>query len=355
MTFDLNKTLGLIKGGLLDRENTWQSHLGENPGWQQTAIQLTGPLLVANVLVNVMASRLFGGYSAYGYHSNFLVSLLLGLVLAALGFVLAVLVFNVLAGVFKGTPNFSRAFAAFSLAAIPAWVAGMIGAFIPWLGGLVMLAGGITSLVFLYQIMPLALKVPDDKRVVHYVVSLIGVFVLNMIISLMIMPSSMRSGFNDDFSASRTPGSGVIGEMERQGQLMEAAGKDVYEPPSDGELSKGQVRAYADVMRKTRALHEEYAAELEKLSAEIKAKEDAGESVSMADMVKVYQGVGTGVSANNAEMEIVKTGGGNWAEHQWVKAQLRAAKVQRGEGSATLAHNFALYQEYQDDIEGEDD
>lgn len=64
MAFDWNKTVSVIKGGLLDPENTWKSFLAENPSWQQTAVVLTGPLLFANVLVSVVASNMFGGDSA---------------------------------------------------------------------------------------------------------------------------------------------------------------------------------------------------------------------------------------------------------------------------------------------------
>jgi hypothetical protein len=56
------------------------------------------------------------------------------------------------------------------------------------------------------------------------------------------------------------------------------------------------------------------------------------------------------MTANNAEMEVVKTGGGNWAEHQWVKEQLRAAAIQQGEGSDALEHNYELYKEYEDEL-----
>jgi hypothetical protein len=59
------------------------------------------------------------------------------------------------------------------------------------------------------------------------------------------------------------------------------------------------------------------------------------------------------MSANNAEMEVVKTGGGNWAEHEWVKSQLRAARIQQGEGSAALEHNFKLYKAFEDELQDE--
>ena len=128
MQLDYIRTLALIKGGLLDHEATWKNYLDENPGWQQTAVLLTGPLLLANVLLSLIFSRIMGGYAYYGYASNFFVALLLGLLMAVLGFFVAVFVFNFLAGIFKGKSDFSRAFAAVSLAAIPAWLAGVVAA-----------------------------------------------------------------------------------------------------------------------------------------------------------------------------------------------------------------------------------
>jgi len=182
MKFDFAKTLVLIKGGLLDHENTWKTYLEDCPGWQQTALVLTGPLFVFNVLLSLIFSRMTGGYAMYGYQGSWFTALIIGLVMGAVGFTIAVLVFNFLAGVFKGTPDFSRAFAAVSLAVIPAWVAGPLAGLIPYLGFLIAIAGGILSLVFLYRIIPLALNVAEEKRVIHFVVSLVVVFIFNIIV-----------------------------------------------------------------------------------------------------------------------------------------------------------------------------
>lgn len=358
MAFDIQKTINLIKGGLFDHRNTWNSYLGENPTWQDTAIQLTGPLLIANVVLTLIFARMAGGYVYFGYGQSFLAALVSGLVLAAIGIAVVVAVFNFLASVFKGKSNWSRAFAAVSLAAIPSWVAGVVGAIIPWVGWLIALAGGILSLVFMYKIIPLALEVPEDKRVVHFIASIVCIVIINFIVAAVLGTGSMARGMGaGDFGRgdNDTPvfGSGMLGEMERQGRLMEAAQSDRYEPPSNGKLSKAQVEAYADVVRKAREVQAEYAADMQKLSEELDAKDKAGQ-LSAADLAKAYGGVGTAMGANNAEMEIVKTGGGNWAEHSWVKEQLRIARMQRGEGSESLQHNFALYQEYRDELEGSD-
>ncbi|MBT8073723.1 MAG: YIP1 family protein, partial [Xanthomonadales bacterium] len=278
------------------------------------------------------------------------------LIMGAVGFAVVVLVFNFLAGIFKGTPNFSRAFAAVSLAVIPAWVAGALAGLIPYLGFLIAMAGGILSLVFLYRIMPLALGVPDEKRVVHYVVSLVAILVINMVIGLTLglgnAGNQIRSsGYSTSNSSSeRTASSGVMGEAMRQAEIMEAAGADQFDPPSDGELDEDQVEELVSVMRKTRAIHAEYAEKMEKLAAEMKAKEEAGESPSMSDLGKMYTGAGGLMGANNAEMEVVKSGGGNWAEHVWVKQQLRTAHIQQGEGSDANAHNYKLYKKYEEEL-----
>lgn len=355
MTFDFTKTLSLVKGGLLDHQNTWNSYLGENPGWQQTALQLTGPLIIANVLLSLIFSRLVGGYSMYGYQSGWFGALISGLLMGVISFAIAVLVFNFLSGVFKGTPNFSRTFAAVTLAAIPAWVAGAVSGLIPYIGFLVSLAGGILSLLFMYRIMPLALEIPEDKRMVHYVVSLVTIIVCNMIIAFTLgLNGAARQFQGSDLSGSNSnrtvASSGVVGEMARQGELIEAASADRYEPPSDGELDEDQVEEYVSVLKKTRAIHAEYEAKLEKLAAEMKEKEAAGKNPSISDLTKMYAGAGSMVGANNAEMEVVKSGGGNWAEHEWVKAQLRAAKYQQGEGSDALEHNYKLYQKYEEEL-----
>lgn len=356
MKFEYTKTLALIKGGLLDHENTWKTYFEDCPGWQQTAVVLTGPLFIANVVLSLIFSRLVGGFAMYGYHGNWFMALITSVIMGAVGFAILVLVFNFLAGVFKGTPNFSRAFAAVSLAVIPAWVASAVAALIPYLGFLIALAGGILSLVFLYRIIPLALNVAEDKRKAHFVVSLVAVIICNMVIGFTLGLGSAGTQYQSgeyssgESAARRSASSGVFGEAARQASIIDAASADRYDPPSDGKLDEDQVEDYISALRKTKAVHAEYAEKMEKLAAEMKAKEAAGEGPSLADFGKMYSGAGGLVGANNAEMEVVKSGGGNWAEHEWVKGQLRIAHIQQGEGSEANAHNYKLYKKYQEEL-----
>ena len=77
MKFDFAKTLSLVKGGLIDHQATWKSYLDENPDWKYTAMVLTGPLIIANVLLSVIFSRMIGGFAYLGYHSNIFMALFL--------------------------------------------------------------------------------------------------------------------------------------------------------------------------------------------------------------------------------------------------------------------------------------
>lgn len=333
---------------------TWSSYLGENPGWQQTLVVLTAPLILANVVLGLLLSRIMGTMSPFGLGGNWFAALVFGLVLACIGFAVAVFVFNFLAGIFGGKPDFSRAFAAMSLVAIPAWVAGIIGAAIPWLGVLISLAGAIVSLVFLYKIIPLAWEVPEGKHVLHFVVSLVAVVVINMVIASVLGVGRMGAGASSydvgDRGSQRDSGSmpGMFGEIGRQAELVARASEDRFDPPADGMVSRRQARWVADVMGKASQTYEEEMARLEKLSKEMDDKENP----SPADIARMYQGMGTVMSLNTVEMETVKSGGGNWAEYQWVKEQLRSARLQRGEGTKALAHNYELYQEIEDSVQG---
>ena len=50
-----------------------------------------------------------------------------------------------------------------------------------------------------------------------------------------------------------------------------------------------------------------------------------------------------------SEMEVVKSAGGNWAEHMWVQESLRTAWIQK-DINDTVSHNYELYQEFEEEL-----
>jgi len=223
---------------------------------------------------------------------------------------------------------------------LPFYAGSVLGT-LPWIGWLLNLVLAIMSLIFLYRIIPLYLEVPDEKRVIHFVVSIIATFVLVMILGMVLGVRSMvgdvvTGGQSGPAPAARS--AGVLGGMERQAEIYEQASRDVYDPPGDGQLQRRQVEEYLRVMKATRAMQTEQTQRMETLANEMEDKEEA----SLADIAKIYQGFGSAITAGNAAMEVVKTSGGNWAEHVWVEEQLRLAKYQPDLNEATQVNSEFL-------------
>ena len=89
--------------------------------------------------------------------------------------------------------------------------------------------------------------------------------------------------------------------------------------------------------------------ELNRQVREIAERSEAGGQVSFRDIANIMSGAAQVSSLGTVEVEIVKTAGGNWAEHQWVKESLRTAWLQKDSNEA-VEHNYALYQKYEDQL-----
>jgi len=331
--FDINKTIELIKGGLLEPRATWQSYLAENRSWQDTAVLLTLPLIIASSALSGILSLAFRSY-----HMGF-GRWLLAIVFAIIGIAVVSFIFSYLANVFKGKHDFNRGLAALSLAAIPAY-AGSIVAPVPFIGWIISLALSIITLVYLYQIIPSYLEVPEDKRVIHYVSSLVVSVVLMMLIGYMFGHGGLMGGYRGGMSMTgEQPAQvGMFGDIQRYTDLMDRAQKDHYNPPANGMITDQQMKDYMDAMRKTAEVRKEQMAHLDKLKEEYKDKEP-----SATDLPALSGGIGSVLGAVSAEMEVVMTGKGNWAEHQWVTQQLHTARIQK-DINDTVKHNYAMYQ-----------
>lgn len=337
--FDLQATIKWATAVLQDPGGAASSYHQAGAGWQQTFLQLTLPLYVAAFLVSGLLALITGGALPLG-------SLSFGLfvfsVLWAIGwtFVIA-FIFDYLAGTFGGVRAFDRAYAVVGLAIVPA-AAGTAVAPLPWIGWLLSLAGSIYSLYLAYQFLPQFLQIPEASRVKHYVVSVVVALLVNLVVSMGLI-ATFGPSVAEQMSAERAPssgstGAGLFGGLERQASIAESASQDSWDPPADGELTDGQVRAYVDVLKKTRALRE-------RLGKSFEGMEEKEASVS-----DVLSGVGDAMRMSTAEMEVVKTAGGNWAEHQWVRNQLEVARIQQ-DLNDSVAHNYELFLKYQDDIE----
>ena len=348
---DINRTIQLVVGALFDSEATWRSYLPEAGSWQKTALLLTGPLIVASAVVAYLLSLLSGDSSMFGMFRPTLMSTAFGIVMGAIGAGIIAFIFSALAGAFGGKNNFALGLAAITLAFVPGYV-GQALAWLPWVGRLLAFGLGIFSLVQLWKIIPIYLEVPDGKRATHYIVSLVATIVVMVIIGTVVNPLVYGPRAGSPFSSmsgadtSGPPPGGMFGDAVRRGALMEDAMKDTYTPPVDGRLTEKQVQAYASVVQRVTKLQEEAAVRMRDLAEKV----DKDGEASIKDLGTMMKGANEAGRLATSEMELVKENGGNWAEHGWVAQTLLTASRQKDTNDA-VAHNYALYQKYADQLE----
>jgi len=338
---DINKTLELVKGGLFYPRQTWQKYLEEGHDWKETAMLLTIPLMFISVVLTAIFSWLFGSYTMFGMQSGIGASIK-QLITSFVSIGIASFLFSYLAEMFDGKHDFNKGFAALSLTAIPGFTGSVLGT-LPMIGMFLSLGLAILGLVYLYKIIPTYLEVPQGKRVIHYILSLLASFIAMLIIGSMLGLGAASSA-NYDLGVSASS-NGMFGELGRQAELMENAEQDRFSPPSDGRVTEEQVQALVSTLQKTAEYRTSKEDSLEKLGEQMKDKED----MSFGDLMKMASGVGSAMSTANAEMDIVKSAGKNWAEHTWIKEQLRIAVMQK-DISAAVKDNYALYQKYADEL-----
>lgn len=354
--FDIDATIKWILAVLKTPDDVAPGYKAISAPFLQTFLQIVLPAFVGSYLIGGILGWMLGGSSGPGGLSfmAFVMGLLFGL---GWTFVVA-FVFDFFAGTFGGVKNYDHAYATVGLAIVPACAGTIVGA-LPWIGWLLSIAASIYSLVLAWRFIPVFLAVPEDSRVKHYAASVGTLLVAGLIVGIIwttvfaaaSVTSAVLSG-NDTEDASETvenifengQSTGVLGGMERSGQLLEQAEQDVYEPPDDGELTEEQVEAYISTLTKTKALRERIAKKYEEFD------EEKGKEPSLTD---IFGGIGDMTRAGSAEVEVVKTAGGNWKEHLWVKNAIETARVQQDINDA-VAHNYALFLQYQEEIEAFD-
>lgn len=345
--FDPKRTLDLIKGALFDADTTWRAYLPEAGDWKKTAFLLTGPLIILSTIIAYLIGLTSSDASMFGQFRPTITTSLFSIVTGAIAIVVLTFIFSALAGVFGGKNNFALGLAALSLAFVPGYV-GQALAWLPWIGGLLALGLGIYGLVLLWRIIPLYLEVPQSKRVVHYVVSLIASIVVMVIIGQVINPMIYGRDAASPFgSMSRTEATGarsggVFGGALRQAELIAAAEEDRYSPPSDGGLTERQVQEFIRVMDRAAEL----VAEKEERMRALAEKADNDEQISLSEMSEMMGTVQDLAGLQGGQIEVVKSAGGNWAEHQWVRESLRTAWLQK-DINDTVAHNYEMFQKYE--------
>ena len=213
--FDPNRTIRLASGALFNSESTWLTYLPDAGDWTKTASLLTGPLIVVSAVLAYLLGLVSADASIFGQFRPTITSTLASIVSAAIGAAVVAFIFGTLAGMFGGKRSFALGLAATTLAFVPGYV-GQVLSQLPWIGGLIGLALFVYALVLLWKIIPLYLEVPDGKRTVHYVSSLLATIVVMAVFSMTIgrvlypdMPDSPFAGMAGSVSSVNASSGGT--------------------------------------------------------------------------------------------------------------------------------------------------
>ncbi len=172
------------KSILLQQQSEWSRILGENEE-RQSYIKYGIILTVVSHLATFigsafLANSLFGAFSFGISYFAALEAVQLVLAIATLYFIPQIL--GTLAPSFGGQNNSMNATKLYVFTMTPVWIGSMLG-IIPVIGWLGMIAGGIYGIMLFWQHVSEAMSVPEDKKAVYVIVSIVVIGVLMAVIS----------------------------------------------------------------------------------------------------------------------------------------------------------------------------
>jgi hypothetical protein len=183
-------------------------------------------------------------------------STVLSYALSLVGVYILALIIDALAPTFGGQKDRMQALKTAAYAYTAAWVAG-VGALLPWLGWLIMIAGAVYSIYLLYLGLPHTMKGPPEKAAGYTAVTVIIGIVLSWIIGLVsagVMGSAMWAGMAGAGSGISIPGASggfdkgsPLGKLEAWSKKVESAGKQMEQAQKSGS-AEDQGQAMNEMM-----------------------------------------------------------------------------------------------------------
>lgn len=158
-------------------------------------------------------------------------SMIVGWILALIGVYVVAWIIKALAHTFGGQPDQVQALKAIAYAYTASWVAG-IGNVIPWIGWLIIIAGGIYSIYLLYLGLPHTMKCPPEKAAGYTAVTIVCSIIVYIIIGAITAGITGVGMFNHaPVTASSNSDTvtfdkdSTLGKLQALSERMQAAGK----------------------------------------------------------------------------------------------------------------------------------
>ncbi len=239
---DTNKLIERVKGILLTPATEWPVVAGESTSVVDLYKNYIVILAALPAVFGFIKGSLIGidvpliGTMRVGVAAGLtgmVVSYLLGL---AQVYVIALIV-DALAPTFDGQKNLLQALKLAAYAFTAAWIAS-VAQILPWIGGLLALAGGCYSIYLFYLGLPEMMKSPKDRAVTYTAVSIIVSIVLSVIVAFFVgsitgTTSPRQVGSSDIQFDKNSP----MGQLDTWTKKMEQATKQVESAQKSGDTS----------------------------------------------------------------------------------------------------------------------
>lgn len=244
---DFNKLIARVKAILMTPKTEWPIIAAE----PATVADLYKNYIVWLAAIPVVCKFIKGsfiGYGAFGIYYRTpigagITGMIIGYALTlALVYVVALIV-DALAPTFSGQKSQVQALKAVAYAWTASWIGG-IGALIPWLGFLIVLAALVYGIYLLYLGLPATMKSPPEKAGGYTAVTIIIAIVLSWIIALVVAgvvgTGALLGGVgNSSFGGlgggeAQIDKDSTLGKLDAWSKKMEAAGKQMEAAQKSG-------------------------------------------------------------------------------------------------------------------------
>jgi Yip1 domain len=243
---DLNRLIGRVKAMLLTPKTEWPVAANEPAS--------VGGLYGAYIVPLAAIPAVFGfiKMSLIGVSAPFvgtvrmsigagLTSAVLNYVLTLAGVYLLALIVDALAPTFAGQKDRVQALKAVAYASTASWIAGA-GQIVPWIGLLILLAGGIYAIYLMYLGLPHTMKSPQDKAAGYTAVTIIIALVIYFVIGAIVAAIGGVGAYSRGGSVITGGDSEVtfdedstLGKMEQWSKEVEEANKKLEAAQQSGD------------------------------------------------------------------------------------------------------------------------
>lgn len=336
---DLKTLLDTFLRAIASPDALWQERLHDDVPWTRRYVHDILPMIVLTTLLTAVLTQVFGYQVPFiGVIRPSMMDALWQMVGSIVLYSLSLTVFGYiaayLASLMEGRQNMDRAVEMLFLVSIPSLLGQILGT-LPYVGVFLALGFGVYSLVLLYRAIPSFLDVPLDHRTRHMLLFITAAIVvsilMNMTLGALFAPKTMPEEVIEEVKiSSKTTEKHVptdpeafltdffesMSKGDHGTKIISDASDDTFIPPKDRRLTKAQVDRFMGLATRIEKVREE---QRNTLSEKYDRKQ---EEFSISD---IFNGIKDVSNLATLDMRVVKTNGGNWAEFQWVKDQIREA------------------------------